>query len=171
MGLPSGAALGAVETDQRTPQHSTCRTTSSSHNIIKTEIHHEAGFFHAEASTFLNLFCFVDVTLDPRKKYHVKLLAYNVMGDGYQADQTISTPGCVCKSILRFDQSARSQPDLEKGEFPSCAQLSEIDSCLLLLLRTTCMLKRTVPLPCSCTGVSRPSPPARSSTTPSAATQ
>ncbi|KAM9408299.1 protogenin A [Pholidichthys leucotaenia] len=33
--------------------------------------------------------------LDPRKKYHVKLLAYNAIGDGYQADQTISTPGCV----------------------------------------------------------------------------
>ncbi|KAM9860550.1 protogenin A [Aulostomus maculatus] len=33
--------------------------------------------------------------LDPRKKYHVKLLAYNYVGDGYQADQTISTPGCV----------------------------------------------------------------------------
>ncbi|TMS13539.1 Protogenin A [Larimichthys crocea] len=33
--------------------------------------------------------------LDPRKKYHVKLLAYNFVGDGYQADQTISTPGCV----------------------------------------------------------------------------
>ncbi|KAM4744937.1 protogenin A [Anableps anableps] len=33
--------------------------------------------------------------LDPRKKYHVKLLAYNAVGDGYQADQTISTPGCV----------------------------------------------------------------------------
>uniref|UniRef100_A0A3P8T1I2 Protogenin n=1 Tax=Amphiprion percula TaxID=161767 RepID=A0A3P8T1I2_AMPPE len=33
--------------------------------------------------------------LDPRKKYHFKLLAYNVVGDGYQADQTISTPGCV----------------------------------------------------------------------------
>lgn len=35
---------------------------------------------------------------DPRKKYHVKLLAYNFVGDGYQAHQTISTPGCVCKS-------------------------------------------------------------------------
>ncbi|KAM4597248.1 protogenin A [Fundulus diaphanus] len=33
--------------------------------------------------------------LDPRKKYHVKLLAYSSVGDGYQADQTISTPGCV----------------------------------------------------------------------------
>uniref|UniRef100_A0A8C7ZLU2 Protogenin n=1 Tax=Oryzias sinensis TaxID=183150 RepID=A0A8C7ZLU2_9TELE len=33
--------------------------------------------------------------LDPRKKYHVKLLAYNVDEDGYQADQTVSTPGCV----------------------------------------------------------------------------
>uniref|UniRef100_A0A8C5I6T9 Protogenin n=1 Tax=Gouania willdenowi TaxID=441366 RepID=A0A8C5I6T9_GOUWI len=33
--------------------------------------------------------------LDPRKKYHVKLLAYNVVGEGYQADQTVSLPGCV----------------------------------------------------------------------------
>lgn len=37
--------------------------------------------------------------IDPRKKYHVKLLAYNFVGDGYQADQTISTPGCVCKCL------------------------------------------------------------------------
>ncbi|XP_036400225.1 protogenin A [Megalops cyprinoides] len=33
--------------------------------------------------------------LDPRRKYHVKLLAYSFMGEGYQADQTVSTPGCV----------------------------------------------------------------------------
>ncbi|KAK7913078.1 hypothetical protein WMY93_013289 [Mugilogobius chulae] len=33
--------------------------------------------------------------LDPRKKYHVKILAYNFVGEGYQADQTISTPSCV----------------------------------------------------------------------------
>ncbi|XP_034052791.1 protogenin A-like isoform X1 [Gymnodraco acuticeps] len=33
--------------------------------------------------------------LDPRKKYHVKLLAYNFVGEGYQADQTVSTTGCV----------------------------------------------------------------------------
>ncbi|KAJ8340451.1 hypothetical protein SKAU_G00350840 [Synaphobranchus kaupii] len=33
--------------------------------------------------------------LDPRKKYHVKLLAYSFLGEGYQADQTVSTPGCV----------------------------------------------------------------------------
>ncbi|KAI4886009.1 hypothetical protein NFI96_000956 [Prochilodus magdalenae] len=33
--------------------------------------------------------------LDPRKKYHVKLLAFNFIGEGYQADRTISTPGCV----------------------------------------------------------------------------
>ncbi|XP_027266982.1 protogenin isoform X2 [Cricetulus griseus] len=33
--------------------------------------------------------------LDPRRKYHVRLLAYNNMEDGYQADQTVSTPGCV----------------------------------------------------------------------------
>ncbi|KAB1276845.1 Protogenin, partial [Camelus dromedarius] len=31
----------------------------------------------------------------PRRKYHVRLLAYNNIEDGYQADQTVSTPGCV----------------------------------------------------------------------------
>ncbi|GAA6074962.1 protogenin A, partial [Tachysurus ichikawai] len=31
----------------------------------------------------------------PRKKYHVKLLAFSFVGEGYQADRTISTPGCV----------------------------------------------------------------------------
>uniref|UniRef100_A0A8C6RA31 Protogenin n=1 Tax=Nannospalax galili TaxID=1026970 RepID=A0A8C6RA31_NANGA len=33
--------------------------------------------------------------LDPRRKYHVRLLAYSNVEDGYQADQTVSTPGCV----------------------------------------------------------------------------
>ncbi|XP_036391442.1 protogenin A-like [Megalops cyprinoides] len=33
--------------------------------------------------------------LDPRRKYHVKLLAFSFAGEGYQADQTVSTPGCV----------------------------------------------------------------------------
>uniref|UniRef100_A0A3Q3QDL9 Protogenin n=1 Tax=Monopterus albus TaxID=43700 RepID=A0A3Q3QDL9_MONAL len=33
--------------------------------------------------------------LDPRRKYHVKILAVGQVGDGYQTDQTVSTPGCV----------------------------------------------------------------------------
>ncbi|XP_029289653.1 protogenin B-like [Cottoperca gobio] len=33
--------------------------------------------------------------LDPRRKYHVKILAVGQAGDGYQTDQTVSTPGCV----------------------------------------------------------------------------
>nr|DBA31732.1 TPA: hypothetical protein GDO54_007517 [Pyxicephalus adspersus] len=33
--------------------------------------------------------------LDPRRKYHVRLLAYNNLDEGYQADQTVSTPVCV----------------------------------------------------------------------------
>ncbi|XP_038155205.1 protogenin B-like [Cyprinodon tularosa] len=33
--------------------------------------------------------------LDPRRKYHVKILAISKVGDGYQTDQTLSTPGCV----------------------------------------------------------------------------
>ncbi|KAG7281018.1 hypothetical protein CRUP_016650 [Coryphaenoides rupestris] len=36
-----------------------------------------------------------DYTINARTKYHVKLLAYSTLGDGYQSDQTISTPGCV----------------------------------------------------------------------------
>nr|XP_020514611.1 protogenin B-like [Labrus bergylta] len=39
--------------------------------------------------------------LDPRRKYHVKILAVSEAGEGYQTDQTVSTPGCV---------SAREQP-------------------------------------------------------------
>ncbi|XP_061577698.1 protogenin B-like [Cololabis saira] len=33
--------------------------------------------------------------LDPRRKYHVKILAVSSFGDGYQTDQTVSTPGCL----------------------------------------------------------------------------
>ncbi|XP_058500891.1 protogenin B-like [Solea solea] len=33
--------------------------------------------------------------LDPRRKYHIKILAVSQAGDGYQTDQTVSTPGCV----------------------------------------------------------------------------
>ncbi|KAJ1180819.1 hypothetical protein NDU88_006034 [Pleurodeles waltl] len=35
------------------------------------------------------------VGLEPRRKYHVRLLAYNNMEEGYQADQTVSTPVCT----------------------------------------------------------------------------
>ncbi|KAM6936966.1 protogenin B-like [Xenentodon cancila] len=44
--------------------------------------------------------------LDPRRKYHVKILAVNNFGDGYQTDQTISTPGCVSAR----DQLAAAPP-------------------------------------------------------------
>ncbi|KAM9313261.1 protogenin [Gastrophryne carolinensis] len=33
--------------------------------------------------------------LEPSRKYHVRLLAYNNLDEGYQADQTVSTPVCV----------------------------------------------------------------------------
>ncbi|XP_042571822.1 protogenin B-like [Cyprinus carpio] len=36
------------------------------------------------------LFCFAD----PRVRYHVKLLAFSANGEGYQAHQTVNTPGC-----------------------------------------------------------------------------
>lgn len=38
---------------------------------------------------------------DPRRKYHVKLLAFSAHGDGYQAHQTVSTSGCPCKCTLK----------------------------------------------------------------------
>ncbi|KAM3609193.1 uncharacterized protein V6R79_010862 [Siganus canaliculatus] len=44
--------------------------------------------------------------LDPRRKYHVKILAFSQEGDGYQTDQTASTPGCVSAR----DQLAASPP-------------------------------------------------------------
>ncbi|XP_010744718.2 protogenin B [Larimichthys crocea] len=44
--------------------------------------------------------------LDPRRKYHVKILAVSKAGDGYQTDQTVSTPGCVSAR----DQMAASPP-------------------------------------------------------------
>uniref|UniRef100_A0A3Q1BXV7 Protogenin n=1 Tax=Amphiprion ocellaris TaxID=80972 RepID=A0A3Q1BXV7_AMPOC len=44
--------------------------------------------------------------LDPRRKYHVKILAVSKVGDGYQTDQTISTPGCVSAR----DQLAAAPP-------------------------------------------------------------
>ncbi|XP_022611930.1 protogenin B-like [Seriola dumerili] len=44
--------------------------------------------------------------LDPRRKYHVKILAVGQAGDGYQTDQTVSTPGCVSAR----DQLAAAPP-------------------------------------------------------------
>ncbi|XP_040017641.2 protogenin B [Gasterosteus aculeatus] len=44
--------------------------------------------------------------LDPRRKYHVKILAVSQAGDGYQTDQTISTPGCLSAR----DQMAAAPP-------------------------------------------------------------
>lgn len=49
--------------------------------------------FHSEISKWPEKYCFPD----PRRKYHVKMLAVSKAGDGYQTDQTVSTPGCVCK--------------------------------------------------------------------------
>uniref|UniRef100_A0A3B5MLU6 Protogenin n=1 Tax=Xiphophorus couchianus TaxID=32473 RepID=A0A3B5MLU6_9TELE len=44
--------------------------------------------------------------LDPRRKYHVKILSISKVGDGYQTDRTISTPGCVSAR----DQSSAAPP-------------------------------------------------------------
>ncbi|XP_020837007.1 protogenin [Phascolarctos cinereus] len=57
----------------------------------KEEGQQENGPILLDASDFLHTLS----GLDPRRKYHVRLMAYNNMEDGYQADQTVSTPGCV----------------------------------------------------------------------------
>uniref|UniRef100_A0A4X2K9U4 Protogenin n=1 Tax=Vombatus ursinus TaxID=29139 RepID=A0A4X2K9U4_VOMUR len=57
----------------------------------KEEGQQENGPILLDASDFLHTIS----GLDPRRKYHVRLMAYNKMEDGYQADQTVSTPGCV----------------------------------------------------------------------------
>ncbi|XP_012735887.2 protogenin B [Fundulus heteroclitus] len=44
--------------------------------------------------------------LDPRRKYHFKILAISKVGDGYQTDQTMSTPGCLSAR----DQLAAAPP-------------------------------------------------------------
>uniref|UniRef100_A0A3P9PJB6 Protogenin homolog b (Gallus gallus) n=1 Tax=Poecilia reticulata TaxID=8081 RepID=A0A3P9PJB6_POERE len=41
----------------------------------------------------------------PRRKYHVKILSISKVGDGYQTDRTISTPGCVAR-----DQTSAAPP-------------------------------------------------------------
>ncbi|XP_016104344.1 protogenin B [Sinocyclocheilus grahami] len=38
--------------------------------------------------------------LNPRVKYHVKLLAFSANGDGYQAHHTVNTPGCPCTNMF-----------------------------------------------------------------------
>nr|XP_057931096.1 protogenin B-like [Doryrhamphus excisus] len=44
--------------------------------------------------------------LDPRRRYRVKILAFSQLGDGYETDQAISTPGCVSAR----DQMAATPP-------------------------------------------------------------
>ncbi|KAK7891019.1 hypothetical protein WMY93_022982 [Mugilogobius chulae] len=45
-------------------------------------------------------------TVDPRRKYHVKILAVGQAGEGYQTDQTVTTPGCLSTR----DQLAATPP-------------------------------------------------------------
>uniref|UniRef100_A0A673K8F5 Protogenin B-like n=1 Tax=Sinocyclocheilus rhinocerous TaxID=307959 RepID=A0A673K8F5_9TELE len=47
--------------------------------------------------------------LNPRVKYHVKLLAFSANGDGYQAHHTVNTPGCPSAPNRRL--AALPSPD------------------------------------------------------------
>lgn len=55
---------------------------------------------------------------DPRRKYHVKILAVSQAGDGYQTDQTISTPGCLCKCSVSWvhTTSLKATPELRHNK-------------------------------------------------------
>ncbi|XP_061630707.1 protogenin B-like [Phyllopteryx taeniolatus] len=48
--------------------------------------------------------------LDPRRRYHIKILALSQAGDGYETDQAISTPGCVSAR----DQMAATPPSPDR---------------------------------------------------------
>uniref|UniRef100_A0A3Q3WNT7 Protogenin n=1 Tax=Mola mola TaxID=94237 RepID=A0A3Q3WNT7_MOLML len=69
--------------------------------------YHEEG--HPEQPTIqlqAQTYTYTISGLDPRRKYHVKILAVSQAGDGYQTDQTVSTPGCLSAR----DQLAASPP-------------------------------------------------------------
>uniref|UniRef100_A0A8C6S880 Protogenin homolog b (Gallus gallus) n=1 Tax=Neogobius melanostomus TaxID=47308 RepID=A0A8C6S880_9GOBI len=51
-------------------------------------------------------FTFTITGLDPRRKYHVKILPVGQAGEGYQTDQTVTTPGCLSAR----DQLAAAPP-------------------------------------------------------------
>uniref|UniRef100_H3D866 Protogenin n=1 Tax=Tetraodon nigroviridis TaxID=99883 RepID=H3D866_TETNG len=69
--------------------------------------YHEEG--HPEQPTIqlqAQNFTYTIGGLDPRRKYHVKILAVSQAGEGYQTDQTVTTPGCLSAR----DQLAASPP-------------------------------------------------------------
>ncbi|XDV53556.1 hypothetical protein PO909_022029 [Leuciscus waleckii] len=60
--------------------------------------------------------------LNPRVKYHVKLLAFSANGDGYQAHQTVNTPGCPSAPNRRL--AALPPPDHIQAEASSSSSVS-----------------------------------------------
>ncbi|XP_077087084.1 protogenin B [Siphateles boraxobius] len=60
--------------------------------------------------------------LNPRVKYHVKLLAFSANGDGYQAHQTVNTPGCPSAPNRRL--AALPPPDHIQAEASSASSVS-----------------------------------------------
>ncbi|KAF7701955.1 hypothetical protein HF521_001238 [Silurus meridionalis] len=60
--------------------------------------------------------------LDPRRKYHVKLLAFSAHGDGYQAHQIVSTTGCPSAPNRRL--ATLPAPDHVHGQTNSSTSVS-----------------------------------------------
>ncbi|XP_053498053.1 protogenin B [Ictalurus furcatus] len=60
--------------------------------------------------------------LDPRRKYHVKLLAFSDQGDGYQAHQIVSTTGCPSAPNRRL--ATLPSPDHVHGQTNSSSSVS-----------------------------------------------
>ncbi|XP_052453081.1 protogenin B isoform X1 [Carassius gibelio] len=60
--------------------------------------------------------------LNPRVKYHVKLLAFSANGDGYQAHQTVNTPGCPSAPHRRL--AALPSPDHIHATADSSSEVS-----------------------------------------------
>lgn len=130
------------------------------------------GFRHSRGNSSALVICLPD----PRRKYHVKILAVSQAGDGYQTDQTMSTPGCLCKCtapqfITRVLKRYQSW-DIIRKFIPSAAfQLPETKLQRPRRHRITWpSLPATLP-PCRCAGAVLPSRPERQWATQCAAHQ
>ncbi|KAM9497183.1 protogenin B [Clarias gariepinus] len=80
---------------------------------------------HSESSTIQlhpQDFHHTIAALDPRRKYHVKILAFSAYGDGYQAHQIVSTTGCPSSPNRRL--ATLPAPDHVQGQTNSSSSVS-----------------------------------------------
>lgn len=85
-------------------------------------------------------------SLDPRRKYHVKILAVSQAGDGQETDQSATTPGCLCEPgflLFIWNRSEKRSPFtlcvcLPSGQRPTGSIPSASPSCDRLSHQLVC---------------------------------